>query len=320
MSEVPDVSSTAAETGTGSEPGGRRPVLLAALGVALLVIVGLLVWAVAGGDDDGDDVSSGGTEDATALWGTTWRILTITEGGQDTTPDLPAGKDLLDASTEDQISFTGCNGGSGGASLEGDVLVVDDMMQTQMACADEDGQILMDHDTFMVGFLTARPTVAIDGDQLTLTTDDATVTLEAISSGSGAGGSTTVAGDPDEPVSSEPAFWGSTWTITRLVDDGTELDVVDAQASGTAPELDTTAEGTISFTGCNGGRGEANYGAGKLAVGPLASTKMACEDAALMTQDEFISSLLTAVPSVSVEGDTLILTVDQDQLVATRQS
>ena len=47
---------------------------------------------------------------------------------------------------------------------------------------------------------------------------------------------------------------------------------------------------------------------------------MACEDTALMSQDEFISSLLAAVPEVSVEGDTLTLTDDQDQLVATRQS
>lgn len=317
MSEVPS-----SEVVPGAEAPGpnRRPVLLAALGVAVLLIVVLVVVAVTGGDDDGDDVSSGGAEEATSFWGTTWRIVAITEDGKDTTPDLPEGKDLLDASTEGRISFTGCNGASGGASLEGDKLVVEDMMQTQMACMDDDGQVLMDHDAFMVAFLGADPTVAIEGDQLTLTGPDATITLEAVASGSGSSSTTAAAGDPDEPVSSEPAFWGSTWTITRIVDDGEEVPVVDAQASGAAPEIDTTAEGTISFTGCNGGRGEANYGAGQLVVGPLMSSKMACEDTALMSQDEFISSLLAAVPEVSVEGDTLTLTDDQDQLVATRQS
>lgn len=319
MSEVPEVPSSAPTPGAGSPGPDRRPLLLAALGVAVLLIVVLVVVAVTGGDDDADDVSSSGTEDAASFWGTTWRIVTITEGGKDTTPDLPEGKDLLDASSEGRISFTGCNGASGGASLEGDKLVVEDMMQTQMACADEDGQVLMDHDAFMVAFLAADPTVAIDGDQLTLAGGDTTITLEAVASGSGS--STTAAGgDPDEPVSSEPAFWGSTWTITRIVDDGEEAPVVDAQVSGSAPEIDTTSEGTISFTGCNGGRGEANYGAGQLAVGPLMSTKMACEDAALMAQDEFIASLLGGVPKVSIEGDVLILTDDQDQLVATRQS
>jgi heat shock protein HslJ len=315
MSEVP---SSEVVPEAGAPAPNRRPVLLAALGVAVLLIVVLVVVAVTGGDDE-DDVSSGGGETATSFWGTTWRIVTITEDGKDTTPDLPEGKDLLDASTEGRISFTGCNGASGGASLEGDELVVEDMMQTQMACTDPDGQVLMDHDAFMVAFLGAGPTVSIEGDQLTLTGKDATLTLEAVASGSGST-TTVAAGDPDEPVSSEPAFWGSTWTITRIVDDGEEVPVVDAQASGGAPEIDTTAEGTISFTGCNGGRGEANYGAGQLVVGPIMSSKMACENTALMSQDEFISSLLAAVPQVTVEGDTLTLTDDQDQLVATRQS
>ena len=319
MSEVPDVvPSSDAEPGAGSSGSSRRPVLLAALAVAVLLIVVIVVVAVTG-DDDGDEVSSGGgTEEDASFWGTTWRIVTITEDGKDTTPDLPEGKDLLDASTDGRISFTGCNGASGGASLEGDELVVEDMMQTQMACTDDEGQVLMDHDAFMVAFLAGGPTVSIEGDQLTLTGADATIVLEPVAAGSGS--TTTATGDPDTPVTSEPAFWGSTWTITRIVDDGEEVEVVDAQASGAAPEIDTTAEGSISFTGCNGGRGEANYGAGQLAVGPLMSTKMACEDTALMAQDEFIASLLGSVPKVSIEGDTLVLTDEEDQLVATRQS
>ena len=315
--EVPAVGSPDTEPGTESSGASRRPVLLAALAVAVLLIGVLVVVAVTGDDDD--EVTSGGTEEATPFWGTTWRIVSITEDGEDITPDLPEGKDLLDASKEGRIAFAGCNAASGGASLTGGKLVVEDMMQTQMACMDDDGQVLMDHDAFMVAFLGDAPAVAIDGDQLTLTGADATIVLEPAPTGSGS--STTVAGgDPDTPVSSGPAFWGSTWTITRIVDDGEPVDVVDAQASGTAPEIDTTSEGTISFTGCNGGRGEANYGAGKLSVGPLASTKMACEDTALMAQDEFIASLLGSVPTVSVEGDTLILTDEQDQLVAERQS
>jgi heat shock protein HslJ len=324
MSEVPAVPSSDADPGGGSG-ASRRPVLLAALGVAVLLIVVLVVFAVTG-DDDTDDVSSGGdTEETASFWGATWRIVSITEDGQDITPDLPEGKDLFDTTEEGRISFTGCNGASGGASLDGDTLVVEDMMQTQMACMDEEGQVLMDHDAFMVAFLGGGPTVSIDGDQLTLTGADATIVLEPAPAVSG---STTLVdpgdpgdpGDPDTPVSSEGAFWGSTWTITTIVDDGAEVEVVDAQASGAAPEIDTTAEGAISFTGCNGGRGEANYGAGKLAVGPLVSTKMACEDAALMSQDDFIASLLASAPTVSVEGDTLVLAADQDQLVATRQS
>lgn len=321
MSEVPASPSTDAEPGAGSSGSDRRPLLLAALGVAVLLIVVLVAIAVTGGDDDddADDVSSSGetVEDA-PFWGTTWRIVSITEDGEDTTPELPEGKDLLDTATEGRISFTGCNGGSGGAYTEGDKLVVEEMMQTQMACMDDEGQVLMDHDAFMVTFLRGEPTFAIAGDELTLTGTDATIVLEAVAAA--AEPDPTDSGDPDTPVSSEAGLWGSTWTIMRIVDDGEPVDVVEAQATGEAPEIDTTAEGTISFTGCNGGRGEANYGEGKLAVGPLMSTKMACEDAALMAQDEFIAALLGSVPSVAVEGDVLVLTDDQDQLVAERQT
>lgn len=317
MPEVPQVPSSDPAPGAAPPAPDRRPVLLAGLALAVLLVAVVVVIAVT--RDEGDDAPSGGTEEATSFWGSTWRIVTITEDGKDTTPDLPEGKDLLDASTEGRVSFTGCNGGSGGASLEGDVLVVEEMMQTSMACVDEEGEVLMDHDAFMAAFLGDRPTVSIDGDQLTLTGKDATITLEVVASGS-ASTTTEGTGDPDAPVSSEGAFWGSTWTITKIVDDGEEVPVVDAKASGSAPEIDTTAEGAISFTGCNGGRGEANYGAGQLVVGPLMSTKMACEDTALMAQDAFIGSLLASVPKVTVEGDTLVLVHDQDQLEATRQS
>lgn len=317
MSEVPEVPSSDPVAG-GPEGAGRRPILLAALGVAVLLIVVLVVVAVSGGDDDDDDVSTGGpAAEATPFWGTTWQIVSVTEGGEDTTPDLPEGKDLLDATAEGRIAFTGCNGGSGEATLDGDQLVVGDMIQTQMACED---QALMDHDAFMVAFLGADPTVAIEGDRLTLTGEDATIVLEALAGGSASSTTTEASGDPDAPVSSDGELWGSTWTITTIVDDGADVDVVPAQASGEAPEIDLTAEGTISFTGCNGGRAQANYGAGQLVVGPIMSTKMACDDAALMAQDEFLSSLLASVPKVALEGDTLTLASDQDQVVATRQS
>ncbi|MEZ5178139.1 MAG: META domain-containing protein [Acidimicrobiales bacterium] len=316
MSEVPEVSSPDPAPGDPPAGPGRRPILLAALGVAVLLVVVLVAIAVTGDDDD-DDVSTGPVAEAVPFWGTTWRIVTITKGGDDATPDLPEGKDLLDASEEGRISFTGCNGGSGAASLDGAELVVDEMMQTQMACMDDDGQVLMDHDAFMVEFLRGRPTVAIEGDRLVLTGADATITLEAVGDASSATSTTAASADPDAPVSTEAGPWGSTWTITAISSGGNAVDVVDTP-SGDAPVIDLTSEGTVSYTGCNGGRGEANYGAGKLAVGPIMSTKKACEDAGLMAQDDFLSSLLTSVPEVSIEGDTLTLTADQDQVVATR--
>jgi heat shock protein HslJ len=57
-----------------------------------------------------------------------------------------------------------------------------------------------------------------------------------------------------------------------------------------------------------------------LVVGDIASTQVACEPAALMDLDTWLSSLLTSDPTVVVEGDTLTLTEGQSAITLTAAS
>jgi heat shock protein HslJ len=69
----------------------------------------------------------------------------------------------------------GCNTMSGDFELDGSKLVASDLASTMMGCSDE----LQAQDTWLSGFLTSQPTVALHGDTLTLTGKDATITLRA---------------------------------------------------------------------------------------------------------------------------------------------
>jgi len=91
----------------------------------------------------------------------------------------------------------GCNTLGGTWSVEDDVLVVPPMVHTMMAC---EPSTLMDQETWLDAVLTSKPTVAVDGDTLTISAQGATVTLvdEDVT-------------DPDRPLE------GTTWTADSLI-------------------------------------------------------------------------------------------------------
>lgn len=75
---------------------------------------------------------------------------------------------------DDQVSVdAGCNHMTGTASIEGDRLVVSDLMGTEIGCE----QDRADQDVWISGFLTDGPTASLDGDTLTLTDGDVTMAL-----------------------------------------------------------------------------------------------------------------------------------------------
>ncbi len=66
--------------------------------------------------------------------------------------------------------------------------------------------------------------------------------------------------------------------------------------------------------GCNSLRGSYRLDSDHLTVGELAMTAMACDDAALMGQDAWLSDLLAAGPTVSLDGSMLVLTTADTEL------
>ena len=91
----------------------------------------------------------------------------------------------------------GCNQLASTWSVEGSVLVVPAMAQTEMAC---DPAALMDQDTWLGSVLTSRPTLTLDGDTLTIAAQGATVTMLDRE-----------VADPDRPLE------GTVWTVDTLV-------------------------------------------------------------------------------------------------------
>ncbi len=135
----------------------RRAVLLAVPAVVAVVLLG------ACGSDDAEPV------DAAALEGTVWGDAVV------------EGYDLAGTLTmqfqDGQVGVSGgCNQLNGAYTLEDGVLTAGPFITTLMACPDE----LMDQDQWITGQLEAGLEVALDGDTLTLSNDDVTITLTRV--------------------------------------------------------------------------------------------------------------------------------------------
>jgi heat shock protein HslJ len=117
----------------------------------------------------GDDEDAAGPA-AADLEGRTF-VSTAIEGRE-----LVAGSTISLSFEEGRVAAqAGCNTLSGGFTIDGDELDVEQLAQTQMAC----DQPLMDQDTWLAAFLGDDPTITLDGDQLTLAEDGVTITLAA---------------------------------------------------------------------------------------------------------------------------------------------
>jgi len=91
--------------------------------------------------------------------------------------ELVAGTQIRLTFTGDQISAAGgCNQLGSTWSLDGDVLVVGEVASTLLAC---EPASLMDQDTWVAALLTSDPTITLDGDTLTLTEGQSSITLVA---------------------------------------------------------------------------------------------------------------------------------------------
>jgi heat shock protein HslJ len=188
----------------------------------------------------------------------------------------------------------GCNGMGGDVTFEGDTMTVGPMMSTQMAC----DQPLMDQDSAVQAFLTAGTTVSVDGDTITITGTfdgaDASITLLDRE-----------VADPDRPLAD------TAWTVTGVISS-------DAISSGwgSAVATLTIVDGQAQVnTGCNTGFATVTVdeAAGTIAFGPLALTKMMCDDDAMRLEQE-VSRVLTGTATYSIEAGSLTLMNGTDGL------
>lgn len=296
------------------EAGGARSrwPLVGVIGLAVVAVLVVALAGRAGDDGDGGSGADPGGEAPSAAWNRTWVVERIVEGGEDR-PVVAAGTEppTLTLTEADGVTFTGCNGGAGPARLDGDRLVVDEVSSTLMGCEGPDGQALMAQDAWLGEFLMAGPTVTVDADTLVLATDDAEVHLREAAAGASEPGAPAPPGG-DAPAETEDGFWGGRWQVLGVdpVDPSLPAELADDEVADEL-FLDATTEGLVSFTGCNGGAGDASLDGDVLEVGPMMSTELACggpDGEALMAYDRWMADLLTSGPTVDVDGDDLTLT------------
>lgn len=252
----------------------------------------LAVGAAACGDDADDPLATEPTATPTDPEDTV----------PDTTPDvLPldgrtflstatSGFDLV-AGTTVRIQFVdGRFSASAGCNILGATYIVDGrelrvdggIEMTEMGCEEP----LMAQDSRLVDLLGSSPTITLDGDALTIASTLASITFLDRE-----------VADPDRPLE------GTLWTLTSVVD------------GESASSLPTDAVSTIQLvdgrllvaTGCNTGSASAVVAGDTLVLGPLALTKMACDDARMQLEAAVVA-VLDGTVGVAIEAGTLTLT------------
>lgn len=237
-----------------------------------LLALSALALAACGSDDD---PASGSAPTADDLDGTTFESTEVTghELVADTTITLAFQADAVSANA-------GCNTMNGGYTITDGTLEVATMASTMMACEDA----LMAQDDWLAEFLASGPEIALDGDSLTLTGAESSLTLDAVQ-------------DAD--------IEGTTWMITGTV----ATEAVSSIPQGAEPSLTITDGQAAIDTGCNQGSGSVEVTDTTLTFGPIATTKMACEPD-LNDLEATVLAVLQGEVTYEIDGATMSIRTD----------
>ncbi|HRW36562.1 MAG TPA: META domain-containing protein, partial [Aquihabitans sp.] len=231
------------------------------------------------------------------------------DGGAAPTADDLAGRTFTSASVEGydlvadsaiRLSFddgrlgvnAGCNQSAGAFTLEDGNLAWDGpAAATQMACPDD----LMAQDAWLAGLLEQGMAATLADDELTLRSGTVTIVLS------------------DAAPDAAPVV-GTTWTLESIVD-GESVSSVPADVE--PPTLAVADDGTAAvFAGCNRGSGAFVLAADETTaqVGPIATTKMACEGGGSEVEASVLG-VLDGEVALAVDGDQLTVTKGDAGLV-----
>jgi heat shock protein HslJ len=173
--------------------------------------------------------------------------------------------------------FSGCNRFSGGYELKADQLVVGPLATTQMACPGPGSSVERAFHAALQGSMA----FALQGDDLKVT------------SASG----TTLRFKKEPP----PQLAGVDWKVTSFNNDRHAVVGVIGDSKLTMTFKDGKVAGSA---GCNNFHGAYSTDGNRVSIGPLATTRRACEES-LMTQEKQFLAALTSAVTWSIEGNVL---------------
>ncbi len=173
--------------------------------------------------------------------------------------------------------FAGCNNFSGSYTLDGDQLKIGPVASTQMACPEPGSSI----ENAVHAALSGTLRYAVDGDDLTATTESgATLRFRR------------------EPP---PQLAGVQWKVTNFNNNRHAVVGVLGESNLTLSFEDGQVSGSA---GCNSFHGKYSTEGSQLTLGPLATTRRACEEPLMNQEREFLAALASAV-TWSIEGNVL---------------
>jgi heat shock protein HslJ len=255
---------------------GRRPARSASrtLVVTVLAPAVMLLLVSACGDDD-----SSGDNDSPDLAGTSWTLASASIDSADTAAVATATLEF-GADAESLTGSTGCNQFAGTYTQDGDELTISLGPVTLAACTDA---ALTAQETAILAHL---PEVASfsSGEQLVLedSSGDTLLTYDA--------GMSTIE--------------GTSWTATG-VNNGTGG--VESSAATESITAEFGSDGALSgFAGCNTYNATYELSDGGISITKVSSTRMACEDAAMTLEGQYLTALEKAA-TYALSGDTLTL-------------
>lgn len=189
--------------------------------------------------------------DASGLGGREFVSVLVTENGKSTVL-VPGTKIRLGFHHGTVSASAGCNNMGGEYEIDSGALVVGQMATTDMGCAAD----LMDQDQWLAHFLSSKPAVSLDGNDLVLTSDTTEITFLDRS-----------VAEPDQPLT------GITWGLTTIIDG----EMASSVPVTVTPTLLFKDDGTVEiYDGCNSGGGQYTVEGQTLKLSQVVSTQMAC--------------------------------------------
>ena len=198
--------------------------------------------------------------------------------------DLVTGSRIRLTFDDSRISANaGCNTMSGAAAWANGTLVLGGALaSTEMGCKPD----LMDQDSWLADVLGSEPTLDLSGDTLTLTSDTTVITLT------------------DEEVAvPDASLTGTLWQLDTIIDG----DAAGSVPAGVVANITFAEDGSLHANlGCNIGNGTYTDEGDVLQIGPLATTRKACEPAASDVETAMLK-VLDGEVGYQIDGKQLTL-------------
>jgi heat shock protein HslJ len=227
----------------------------------------------------------------------TGQALDVALNGREFVSSAVEGRQVVHGS-QIRLTFDDSLGASGGCNyldfsywLDGDRVMISQWGSTAMACKPA---ALMEQDDWLASFLTSVPTVALDGDTLTITGDNAVITLL-----------------DDEVAEPDRALEGTTWVLEDMIN----APAVSSVPHTPAPTLRLAAAKAAIDTGCNSGGATYEAGDRTLDVGPIRLTRSACTNPDGNAREAAVLAVLEEASTYEIEGDVLTITSGDTGLI-----